>query len=351
MNNNSNLTPIFIGGTGRSGTTILSKYIGSNKAVVKVPFESRFMLDKDGLIDLYGALAHNYSMDQGRIAIRSFRNKIITEMANPYKSPYLGWSNKNVTSDILINATNKLIDNISAGKFKGVDYSSPDSSNYIHHFRKAFANKQNIVVRLSKKLLGQKTAFLKPSIKNLEQEEIYIPLFFKDEENLLKHLRCFVNDVFFNIYETQQNADYWCEDTPANILNKSFLEKMYPQAKFIHVMRHPVGVAHSMRKMVWAPDSLEQCCDLLENLYEKLIQIHEENSSNNNYYFIKLEDLEDDNNKELLNSYLNINTSDYSNDIKIEAEKMNYFIKKMDKSDFRYASSRLSHAIEFFGYA
>lgn len=78
------------------------------------------------------------------------------------------------------------------------------------------------------------------------------------------------------------------EDTKTNLLNISFLSKLFPNAKFVYVMRHSVGVAHSMRRMVWAPDRLDLCCDILENMYEKLIKIHKEYKTNLNYHFVKL---------------------------------------------------------------
>ncbi len=44
--------PIFIGGTGRSGTTILGRLLGSHSAVSLIPIETRFLVDGRGLLDL-----------------------------------------------------------------------------------------------------------------------------------------------------------------------------------------------------------------------------------------------------------------------------------------------------------
>lgn len=44
--------PIFIGGTGRSGTTITARILGSHSRIYMVPFEVRFIVDPDGLCDL-----------------------------------------------------------------------------------------------------------------------------------------------------------------------------------------------------------------------------------------------------------------------------------------------------------
>jgi hypothetical protein len=45
-------TPIFVGGTGRSGTTIVAKILGAHPAYHMIPFELRFLSDKGGLCDL-----------------------------------------------------------------------------------------------------------------------------------------------------------------------------------------------------------------------------------------------------------------------------------------------------------
>jgi hypothetical protein len=351
MNSNKRLTPIFIGGTGRSGTTILSKYVGSNKTVVKIPFESRFMIDRDGLMDLYNALSDNYSFDQGRVAIRSFYEKMTNEMLNPYRSPYLGWNKQKYISEKDIKTSTKtLIDKISNGTFRAADYNSPDASNYLHNWRKAYNTNNNLPARAAKKVLGNRVNFLKLSLHHLKKEDMFIPKYFSDKELLINYLGDYVIDIFKSIFETNSNAKAWCEDTPANLLNISFLNKLFPDAKFIHVMRHPVGVAHSMRRMVWAPDRLDQCCDILENLYAKLIEVHKNYVSDANYHFVKLEDLIYDENKELLNIFLGLDRNDYSHEIKIEEDKMNYFLKEMDPSDYELAASRLENAINFFGY-
>ena len=52
---------IFIGGTGRSGTTILSKYLGTHSDIYQIPFESKFITEKYGTVDLYTALTKNFN--------------------------------------------------------------------------------------------------------------------------------------------------------------------------------------------------------------------------------------------------------------------------------------------------
>lgn len=65
----TSLPPIFVGGTGRSGTTITGKILGSHPAYDMIPFEVRFITDKGGLCDLM----------EGRTGIKGFGNRCLDQ--------------------------------------------------------------------------------------------------------------------------------------------------------------------------------------------------------------------------------------------------------------------------------
>lgn len=352
MHKYEKLTPIFIGGTGRSGTTILSKFIGSHDEVVKIPMESRFMIDKNGLIDLFDALTRNYSLDQGRVAVRDFEKKLTKEMFNPYKAPYLGWNfSKAITSKTILTATSELVDKITSGTFEAVDYNTKDRLNITSVLRRVLYPGNLVFGKLTQVSFNKRMTLLAPSLGKLKpKEKMYIPKYFSDEEKFLRYMRTFTLDMFSGFFENKGNIKAWSEDTPASILNIDFLQKLFPNAKFIHVTRHPIAVAYSMQKMVWAPDSLEKCCNLLEELYNRLIYVHNKFKSHEKYMFLRLEDLESQESINKLSEFITLPTSGYSNSIKIEGEKMNYYKSQMPLSDMKYASERLKNAIDYFGY-
>src|SRR5437762_2352789 len=78
------LTPVFIGGTGRSGTTILFRLLESHPLVVKGPTELRIHVDPGGAIDLVRALTDNWSPYQGDIAIQRFIRLMNDTASAPY---------------------------------------------------------------------------------------------------------------------------------------------------------------------------------------------------------------------------------------------------------------------------
>ena len=350
MHKHESLTPIFIGGTGRSGTTILSKFIGSHEEVVKIPLESRFMIDKNGLINLFESLTRNYSLDQGRMAIRDFENKI-QDMSNPYKAPYLSWDVRRIIDkNLFLKYTEELIKNLTYGTFENVDYSTQDKYN-IHFIRKSLVPVNMILGKLSKKIINERISFLGTSLKNkTPKEKIYIPKYFDSELELLEILKNYILNVFSGVFEENKRIMAWCEDTPANILNMDFFEKLFPNGKYIHVMRHPVAVAYSFKKIFWAPDDLKQCCDLLEGLYGKLMDIHKKYNSYENYIFLKLEDFVDEKQKKVFEEFLELDIQKFSGEISIDLDRMNYYIKEMSKKDIEYIQNRLSKFITFFNY-
>lgn len=352
MHKHEKLTPIFIGGTGRSGTTILSQFVGSHEEVVNIPMESRFMIDKNGLIDVFDALTRNFSMDLGRVAIRAFEKKLTKDMSNPYKAPYLSWNIGNaIKKQTIFNTTKELIEKLTHGTFEGVDYNTQDNSNITSTARQLFYPANRVLGKLTYMSLGKRLTFLEPSLTKLyPKERMYIPKYFRDEVELLTYFRAFTLNMFSGFFDNKENIRAWSEDTPASILNIEFLSKLFPNAKFIHVTRHPVAVAYSMQKMVWAPNSLEKCCHLLEDLYERLIDIHNQFDSDERYIFLRLEDLEHQDYIDKLSKFIELPPSLYSNTIKIEGKKMNYYKSQMPHSDRDYASKRLEKAINFFGY-
>ena len=163
-------------------------------------------------------------------------------------------------------------------------------------------------------------------------------------------MRKFVLEFFSDLFRKEESLTAWCEDTPGNIFNIDFLIKLFPNAKFIHVMRNPVGVAYSMHRMVWGPKNLVQTCDLLEELYRRLIDIHKRYSSHSQYCFIRLEDLVEEGNKIKLYKFLDLNPEGFSGKISIQTEKMNYYQKEMSSDEFNYVFGRLKFATDFFEY-
>lgn len=341
---------IFIGGTGRSGTTILSKFIGSHSDISKIPFETRFLIDYNGLLNLYDALHRNYSLDQGRIALREFREVMQTHIVDKHKSPYLGhplWKHKKYIKT----RTDELIRQLSEGEFRGADYHSKDGNDSTWLLRLIVRPFNGVLRRVTSRTIGNITNYELFGVQGVKPlEYIIIPKYFLNDQELLTLLHSYVEDIFEEIAE---RVNGWCEDTPANIYNIEFLHRLFPDAYFLHVMRHPVGVAYSMKRKIWAPSDTEKVCKLLKNLYERSIYCHEWALDHlpNKYRFQRLEDLHDPHGIADLTDFIGLDVSKYNGSVKIDLNRTNYFITKIDTEELNYLQKELAQYIEYFGYS
>src|SRR5438067_9393936 len=63
-------SPIFVAGTGRSGTSQLANILGEHPQIHRIPIETRFIVDPGGLRDLADALTIRYDPYVGDDALR-----------------------------------------------------------------------------------------------------------------------------------------------------------------------------------------------------------------------------------------------------------------------------------------
>ena len=109
---------IFIGGTGRSGTTVLTKILGRHPDLYMFPTEIRFIPDPDGLVSLKSALVDNWSYFQADLAIERF-GALMRMLSKPYSSRYpnsrLGGA---VGEDFLIGGTDSYLREFYGDSFK-----------------------------------------------------------------------------------------------------------------------------------------------------------------------------------------------------------------------------------------
>lgn len=62
-------------------------------------------------------------------------------------------------------------------------------------------------------------------------------------------------------------ATVFLEKTPHVLLHLPFLRKLHPDAAFIHVMRDPRSVAHSLMRMPWGPSELDDCISWVDGYW------------------------------------------------------------------------------------
>lgn len=172
--------PIFIGGTGRSGTTALSRLLGYHLRLFVLKWETQFIVAPDGLVDL---LKKNFQ----KAALQRFLNKL----RGPWFRRTLNAGRPN---------------EYSAGLCDDMPLEEVESA----------------------------IAFLEAYLETRDLTQSPYPI-----------AGAFVNKLFTPAMQ-RNGAARWGEKTPRNIFYIDYLWRMFPNMKFIHILRDGRDVVASM---------------------------------------------------------------------------------------------------------
>ena len=80
-------SPIFVAGTGRSGTSQLGDILGEHPQIHRIPIETHFIVDPGGLRDLADALTIRYDPIVGDDALRRLSDVLEAAMVHIKRHP------------------------------------------------------------------------------------------------------------------------------------------------------------------------------------------------------------------------------------------------------------------------
>lgn len=310
---------IFIGGTGRSGTTILYRALGCHEAIHSLPDEMRFLVDPDGLITLIDSLTDRYSPVLGREALYRFERLMRVYLTAPETSPYeeyniADWLGGEYYWDRLDQFCSALVDTTFAGSDLLIDQ------------------------------LEQKPELLRKDLKAVK--------YFSDRNALVSLAAAFVDDLFLHAAQ-QHDKNTWCEKTPNNLLHVDFLWELFPESVFIHIKRDPRGVVHSLTKQPWAPNELRTASLFLLRIYERWFDIKARlDFGAFRYLELKLEDLARDPVGTLAWISSRCGLDNRFQDVpEITLDKVQYWQEAMSRDDQLLVNNILGNYIELMGYS
>ena len=206
-------TPVFIGGTGRSGTTILLNLLSRHPDFhASMPREVKYLTSRHGLIEI--VLTRPLGIEE---SIKAKRNNFITRVM-----PLLGQSKVSLIEK----------------KIMGPWWSETGKN----------GNMRGLVQGVTR--------------DELEQEfEIFRTEFEVDRVGAARTL--------FESLSRAQMKDgvrkYFGDSTPVNIMQADLIEKLLPRSKFIHVIRDGRDVASSVVKEKWGPSEHFAALDWWKN--------------------------------------------------------------------------------------
>lgn len=182
---------VFIGGLGRSGTTITLSAFSFHPALYAIPIETKFLVEADGFYDLMEAVTTNYSTASTTIAVSRFEDLMRNQVTG-----------------------------LKPSSFTQQDCLSPSIFDNYHKSVDALME----VVRHRK--------------------------FHPSREPLLIAMRTFLKSTFDRI-ATVSDKKGWAEKTPANYWRTDFLQELCPGSHFVHCLRDPRKIMASLMQKGW----------------------------------------------------------------------------------------------------
>lgn len=223
---------VFIGGTGRCGTNIMKDTLSLHPKVASHPFEYRFILDPDGIIDFYSTALNCWSpyiIDQKLHRLESF----LTILANRYekKEIYVDWElNKHLPGYEA--AVRDLMERLVDFKYNGLHYG----------------------------LKGERDLYF---------------MGYKTKKELSGILGDFIMQLIVGYLE-REGKEIYVEDNTFNLLFARELLEFLPDAKFIHMVRDPKDVIASLSKQRWTPKDKIQAAQWYKGVINRIDLVKKE---------------------------------------------------------------------------
>jgi hypothetical protein len=317
---------IFIGGTGRSGTSICYKFLSKHKEIFAFNQELRFVVDYKGLLSLVDALSRNFSTAYAREALWNFEKMMRYDFVSPQRPPFIGIDFVRIFGkDHYFSVLNRFIDKIVDSEWIGTDY----------QVEYEYFNKNKV-----------------PPLPIWPKRIMKDVNFFQDRRVIANIVGEFVDDLFGGVARNRGKI-HWCEKTPHNILHIDFLYKILPDHYFIHMIRDPRGVAQSFENQFWASSKLEDTCLVLKNIYKRYFFLKNKMGIDDYRYLeLKLEDCAVDNGylRYELCRFLGVDDL-FLNPPVLNIEKVDYWKSEMKPSKRRIVEKILGEEISALGYS
>lgn len=222
---------LFIGGTGRSGTTIFKRILQAHSDVAGIP-EYRITLDPGGLLDFYTTFKHDWTPFLYDQRLRLLKETLLKAAHSNPLAPYYRYAVKK--SGLAFNRKAKL----------EAQYTTIGLQKYNPKYREQVDH-----------LIEDLTDFsYQASWTGLEFGDHPVLRFAEPPypKQVAARLGDFYNEVVAEICKNQQ-SHYFVDDNTWNTLYFDSILELLPEAKLVHIYRDPRDVVASYMQQIWAP--------------------------------------------------------------------------------------------------
>lgn len=235
--------PVFIGGTGRSGTSIMAELLNSHVELCLPGHENKLIVEHSGLREIVECLSGRYDITRFHFVIRDF-------LSRAQRMQQFGFPAAELNQRL-----NQLIKERKLGfqlAFEIVQRENPTIPGSIHAIGVRFGIEHyidcinafllRIVAHIAPDGIVSADGILKP---------FFVARIFT-REAILAECRRFLDELYAKPVQAA-GALRWVDDTPLNFLYFDFLYELYPKMKFVHMIRDPRDVASSFTSQPWFP--------------------------------------------------------------------------------------------------
>ncbi|GIH03678.1 hypothetical protein Rhe02_17450 [Rhizocola hellebori] len=313
-------SPIFVAGTGRSGTSRIANIIGEHPLIHRIPMETKFLIDPGGLRDLADALTYRYDPDVGEDALRRLSDFLTVRV--PGRRDDRGKTVPELVGEQRYrDAVQQLWPHLIA-----CTYDEPAPA-------EGFGNADRPA-----------GPFEPPSRRRV------LPRYFSDRQELLAILRGLV-DTMFGGAAADAGKPTWCEKTPFNLLSMEFLWELVPEATIVHIKRHPVSVLASYLAQPWAPPTVDGALAYLKPVYHRwLTWKNTVDLTGRRYIEVKAEDLAADWPGQRRALFERLDVNDFATPSTFQSHKLTNRDDQFDSETREHIEKALGKVIPAMGY-
>ena len=227
---------IFVGGTGRSGTSIVKEILATHPDAASLPFEYRFIIDPDGLVDFYTSFTAAWSPYLADRRLKRLECLLHTLTRESWYHRILGrllrWWNRDGKT-------------LSPRAYHGWEL-----NRHLPNFERHVQHLMARLVEFSFPACWVGTESYQPFPKVYHAAPI-------SRQELAQILGEFVQNVISDLLQ-QTGKKFFVEDNTWNVLFAREILDLVPEAKIIHVCRDPRDVVASFSQQRWSPADKEQ---------------------------------------------------------------------------------------------
>ena len=235
---------VFIGGTGRCGTSLLRKIFSHDKKVISLPFAASLFIEIDGIISIIKSFESHKTPYDEKLLLERFSNFYFQ----------LGVKNGNYV-------------------IEKYDFEQ-NLKNFVHPYKdweltKYIEDYYGIFQKFKKKL---NIVTYKGNYSRDESKNSNINFINKKKENIIESFRYLVLLLINGIKKKQlkkKDKYIYLDDNTWNYLNFLELKKIFPNAYLIHIFRDPRDVILSLSKQRWSPILLKDCVIFYKKLMDQ----------------------------------------------------------------------------------